>query len=98
MEKELDLFRNKLAALEEQAKREVTMSVNRLSAGCSGPEGQRHQQMKRQEFLNKGRAYAAKLGLTMPEPQIVFREEEGVNGRYDTKEGVYVVIPSKLDM
>lgn len=104
LEAELNRFHEKLASLEKQAEgkaTELTSRLGRIAADFLGPEGQWNQRIREQDFLNKSRAYAAKLALTLQEPRIVFREDRTAPGMllatYDTEENVYVVSPSKLD-
>lgn len=104
LKKELDRFQDKISAVEAQVQSkatEVSGRLDRLAADFEGPAAHSTQRLKERNFLASGRAYAARLALTLPEPKIVFRTAasapDSVLATYDLKTGEYVVNPSKLE-
>ena len=103
LDTELARFRENLAALEKQAEEKSTafsQGLDRLAADFLSPEGKRIQQLEQQEFINKGREYAKKLGLTMPEPKIVFGEDRSLPSliaKYDAIGNEYTINLSHLE-
>ena len=104
LEIELNRFREKLSALERQAEgkaTEFTSRLDRIAADFEGPAGRSNQRAREQAFLRRSREYASKVGLTLSEPRVVFREDSAAPGQilamYDSKQNAYIVSPSKLD-
>ena len=98
LEIELNRFRDKLAALEKQAEgkaTEFTSRLDRIAADFEGPAGKSNQRTREQAFLTKSREYATKVGLTLPEPRILFREDGRAPGQvlamYDIKQNAYII-------
>lgn len=75
--------------------------MDRLAADFEGPAAHSTQRLKERNFLASGRAYVARLALTLPEPKIVCRTDasapDSILAAYDLKTGEYVVNPSKLE-
>lgn len=104
LDADLARFRENLAALEKQAKEKAaafSSGLDRLAADFLSPEGKRTQLLRQQQFINKSREYAKRLGLTLPEPKIVFREDSSqptATAVYDAKENEYIISPAHLEL
>ena len=105
VDREIAKFHQRLELLGgevERSAKEVTKKWNGMIAtDMLGPQAQRGEKNREQQFLDRGKNYAIKIGLNgLPAPEIAFQgglDSAGTVAGYDPERRVYTVNQSKLD-